>query len=258
MSLNLYTYCLNNPLVYLDPTGNTPIRELFGEINGTVNWHQSKSSKSELYASVKLNGICFKFVVDKDDNIRLEAADGTLLDENIGRFTFDYRNTSSNSKFMDIDTKRTLNGIGLYAVANYEDNPVTAFAAVNRSYPLPMSNSDIEFRKDFYNTLVDTGFDANSYNKQMIKSVVNDSKNKGHSIQYDLAIQTLLKQQQMYAEHITWDHLIISSIQNDTARMSIAMGYHGQGAIAKMQDSFIYGNDPYSMHVNGKEYIPKH
>lgn len=252
--------------MYTDPTGNTPIREVFGEINGTVNWHQSKSSKSASYATVKLNGLSFNFIIDKNDNIILETADGLVVNEKsepitFGRFTFNYRNPNSKSKCMDIDEAKTLGTMGLYAVANDEDNPVTAFAVVHPEFlkPLsPLNGAEIELRKDFYNALVETGFDANSYDGKMIKSVFDSMKEKNDYVKDDFGIRTMLKTQQNFAMNISsWD-MYVASLQYDLTRLSVLQGAIGGMATNAMGNSFMYPKySSYSMKVNGKECFPK-
>ncbi|BCJ92680.1 hypothetical protein acsn021_02490 [Anaerocolumna cellulosilytica] len=53
LSLNLYTYCYNNPLIYIDPTGNAAKDFFTGLANalddnltgGALNWLVSKMLK---------------------------------------------------------------------------------------------------------------------------------------------------------------------------------------------------------------------
>ncbi len=58
LSLNLYTYCANNPIIYTDPTGYTlaKITDLASASNGTAKWNASDSS-----VTVTINGISVKF-----------------------------------------------------------------------------------------------------------------------------------------------------------------------------------------------------
>lgn len=46
LSLNLYTYCHNEPMMYTDPTGNTAVKitDLAKVSNGTAKWNASDSS----------------------------------------------------------------------------------------------------------------------------------------------------------------------------------------------------------------------
>jgi len=260
LSLNLYTYCHNEPIMYTDPTGNTPIREVFDGIDTSVVWHPAEA-ETPAYASVNLNGLTFNFILDEHNNIELQAQDGTVLVDKIGNLlTFDPKNPNSKKAFMDINYLETLGSIGQYAVANDADNPVTAFAVLDPSFlePLaPMKDADIKFRKDFYNTLVETGFDANNYDDKMIKAVFESLKEKDSSIKYVTGISTMLKTQQNYARHITWADMYASSLMWDMSRLSALQGVLGGIAMNKMANSFLYPNDPYSMKVNGKDYIPK-
>jgi RHS repeat-associated protein len=59
LSLNLYTYCINNPLIYVDPTGNKPIditrtlaRWLIGNpVNNYVTRHPGELTKELFYVA---------------------------------------------------------------------------------------------------------------------------------------------------------------------------------------------------------------
>lgn len=58
LSLNLYTYCHNEPMMYTDPTGNTAVKitDLAKVSNGTAKWNASDSS-----VTVTINGTSVKF-----------------------------------------------------------------------------------------------------------------------------------------------------------------------------------------------------
>jgi RHS repeat-associated protein len=66
LSLNLYTYCHNEPIMYFDPSGNTPIRQLVAEGNGKIDWNAEYKT-----AKVVLNGIEYSFQVNSDKSINL-------------------------------------------------------------------------------------------------------------------------------------------------------------------------------------------
>ena len=71
LSLNLYTYCHNEPIMYIDPTGNTELRRLVEEKGGQVGWNENTMT-----ASFSLNGVNKNYKVkngkvydDKNQNI---------------------------------------------------------------------------------------------------------------------------------------------------------------------------------------------
>jgi RHS repeat-associated protein len=85
LSLNLYVYCANNPLIYWDPTGDDYITILTGENRGTVEWEDKTK-----VAKVVVNGVTMNYKVvngevweydEKNDSLMKKV--GTIKDNKI-------------------------------------------------------------------------------------------------------------------------------------------------------------------------------
>jgi|LSQX01.2.fsa_nt_gb hypothetical protein len=76
----------------------------------------------------------------------------------------------------------------------------------------------------FYNSLVENGFNAESYDYKMVESVFNSMQEKGYCDYSDIGIRTLMKQQQLYALNISWDLLLLEGYKYDMNNFAAGMG----------------------------------
>jgi RHS repeat-associated protein len=99
LSLNLYTYCSNNPITYSDPTGHVALRELVGE-NGQVSWDNESKTAKIIY-----NGVSKDYKV-KDGKAYVTYKDG--YEKEIGKMIngrIDVSESYFNSTFIDKSEK---------------------------------------------------------------------------------------------------------------------------------------------------------
>ncbi len=84
LSLNLYTYCVNNPLIYYDPTGHEPwmLRTLVEKANGSVTFNSEDKS-----VTVTANGITKNYTTDD-----LMLFNGRfIIDDRLFKLDFGYK-----------------------------------------------------------------------------------------------------------------------------------------------------------------------
>ena len=130
LSLNLYTYCHNEPLMYTDPTGyaDAKITDLAKASNGSAKWNASDSS-----VTVTINGTSVKFGYN---DFKLENGSAIIDNEKY--------NSKINSKQQDVRVKSYIdNKTGKIVCTTEYRNASAVTKQVNNTYKPEKKVTDI-------------------------------------------------------------------------------------------------------------------
>ncbi len=128
LSLNLYTYCHNEPIMYTDPDGHAEValREYAEKLGGKVTWDNKSKT-----AIVQLNGATKQF---KADNYKL--VNGRMkLDDEIFNKTFGLNTKKSTSK---VENKPTAASVAKNAGLGAGDAGVSAVTGIAHAVRHPI------------------------------------------------------------------------------------------------------------------------
>ena len=130
LSLNLYTYCHNEPIMYTDPTGyaDAKITDLAKASNGSAKWNASDSS-----VTVTINGTSVKFGYN---DFKLENGSAIIDNEKF--------NSKINSKQQDVRVKSYIdNKTGKIVCTTEYRNASAVTKQVNNTYKPEKKVTDI-------------------------------------------------------------------------------------------------------------------